>query len=132
VALSLSEKMGMVVNPDGQVSKVISGGQAAALGLSVGCRIVRADGAACASLADLKQVFTRQQAKRALSCEGTRTDQRRNVSVTFFLCLRFCRSSTNAVRAGQRAARWSTAILGAQPWLQQRRSISGRSEPVPR
>ena len=54
VALSLLRPLGMVVNPSGQVSKVSSGGQAEALGLSPGCVVVGLGGNAVGSLAELK------------------------------------------------------------------------------
>lgn len=56
-ALNLSQKMGMVVNPNGEVSKVTEGGQAAMAGVRPGCRLLNAGGSKITSLADLKQAI---------------------------------------------------------------------------
>jgi len=56
-ALNLSHKMGMVVNPNGEISKVTDGGQAAMAGVRPGCRLLNAGGSKITSLADLKQAI---------------------------------------------------------------------------
>jgi len=52
--LDLSTKMGMVINTDGELSKITEGGQAESAGLRIGCRVIEADGVSISSLAELK------------------------------------------------------------------------------
>lgn len=56
--MDLSQKMGMVVNPNGEVSKVTPGGQADASGVSVGCHVAEANGAPITTLEALKAALT--------------------------------------------------------------------------
>ena len=45
---------GMVINTDGELSKITEGGQAESAGLRIGCRVIEADGVSISSLAELK------------------------------------------------------------------------------
>ena len=66
--LQLASKMGMGVNPDGVVSKVVEGGQAEAGGVRPGCRILEANGAAAATLEELKTALAACKASGASEC----------------------------------------------------------------
>lgn len=56
-ALILNQEMGMVVNPNGEVSEVMEGGQAAVAGVRPGCQLLKAGEAPIVSLADLEQAI---------------------------------------------------------------------------
>jgi hypothetical protein len=52
--MDLSQKIGMVVNPNGEVSKVTPDGQADTSGVSVGCHVIEANGEPTTTLEALK------------------------------------------------------------------------------
>ena len=56
-SITFGRPLGMVINPDGVVSKVTAGGQAEAGGIRTGCRIIAVDGAPVDCLDDLKEII---------------------------------------------------------------------------
>jgi hypothetical protein len=56
-ALDVNTPLGMVVNPDGRICKIVPGGQAEKMGLFVGCQIIGADDSPVNTLIELKAVI---------------------------------------------------------------------------
>jgi hypothetical protein len=75
--MDLSQKMGMVVNPNGEVSKVAAGGQAEASGVRTGCRVVAVGDALVATLEALKAALAAAKAEAAMELNVRFVDPRR-------------------------------------------------------
>jgi hypothetical protein len=67
----LSEPMGMVINPNGQVAKVTPGGQAERLGVAVGSTLAAVGADPAATLADLKAAVAASKVAGETSLEVT-------------------------------------------------------------
>jgi hypothetical protein len=77
--LDLSGKMGMVVNSDATVSKIVEGGQADNSGVRLGCKIVWAGDGEILSLDDLKRAISSSKAQGQVALSVLFKDPRRLV-----------------------------------------------------
>jgi len=77
--LDLAGKMGMVVNPDATVSKIVEGGQADNNGVRPGCKIVWAGDGEISSLDELKRTVSSSKAQGQVALSVFFKDPRRLV-----------------------------------------------------
>lgn len=67
--IDLTQKIGMVINPDGLISSVTARGQADRIGIRAGCRIFEANGQEVSSLAEFKLVVDELKGRGMRSCK---------------------------------------------------------------
>ena len=78
--LNLKKKMGMVVNHDGTISKVVDGGQAEISGVHAGCKITGLGGLEVTSLDELKAAIKTRKSCGDTECELIYNNPRRFAS----------------------------------------------------
>jgi len=77
----LGKPLGMVLNPDGLVTKVVPEGQAEVGGITPGCRVLTAGGQAARSLPELKAAVAAAKARGDADCPVVFQDPRRTASL---------------------------------------------------
>jgi TPR repeat protein len=101
--LDLNLKLGMVVNPNGQVSKVTSNCQAEALGISPGCRIVSVGDTQVSSLPQIKAAIAKAKKNGLTSAPLYFYDPRRYARASAQLAKLRSDASANAAEAALEA-----------------------------